>query len=319
MSFRGESVLVTGGDGFVGSRLCMRLLDEGAVVTVIVRDRNADSKLRLAGLLERVNVAYGDVADLAFVMRVMNEYGVRMCFHLAAQTLVGIANRSPLSTFESNIKGTWTVLEAVRLLKLPRLVVASSDKAYGSQGRLPYSEDFCLAGVHPYDVSKSCADLLARSYAVSYGVNVAISRCSNIYGPGDTNWSRIVPGTFRSIIKKEAPVIRSDGTLVRDYLFVDDAVEAYLALADALSSSQIAGEAFNFGTNKPVSVIELVDLMLKVAGSGLKPVVLNEASNEIAAQYMDSSKAARILGWRPKFSVEAGLRLAYEWYKSVDA
>ncbi|MFH1182140.1 MAG: GDP-mannose 4,6-dehydratase [Candidatus Woesearchaeota archaeon] len=315
MSWKSKHVFVTGGDGFLGSWLVSRLIDEGAEVTVLLRDRKSDSRMRDFGLLDKVNCVYGELEDLQLLMRAFNEYSIEIAFHLAAQTIVGIANKSPLSTFESNIKGTWNVLEAARLLNLKRLVIASSDKAYGDQEKLPYTEEFCLKGSHPYDVSKSCADLLAQAYAKTYGLNVAITRCGNIYGGGDSNWSRIFPGTIRSLLKGEKPTIRSDGTLVRDYIYVEDAVDAYLTLAGAMDGNRLAGEAFNFGTNNPISVTELVKLIMKTLSKEGQITILGNAPNEILKQYLDSTKARKVLGWKPKHTLEQGIKKTYDWYK----
>jgi CDP-glucose 4,6-dehydratase len=315
MTLKSRHVFVTGGDGFLGSWLAKRLVEEGAEVTVLLRDRKCDSRLRDFKLLDKVNCVYGEIEDLQLLMRAFNEYNIEIAFHLAAQTIVGIANNSPLSTFESNIKGTWNVLEAARQLKLKRLIIASSDKAYGDQEKLPYTEDFCLKGSHPYDVSKSCADLIAQAYAKTYGLNVAITRCGNIYGGGDLNWSRIFPGTIKSLLNEEVPIIRSDGTLIRDYIYVEDAVDAYLALAEAMEKQNLAGEAFNFGTNRPISVLELVKLIIKTLGKDSKINVLGNAPNEITAQYLDSQKANKVLGWKPKHTLEQGIKKTYDWYK----
>jgi CDP-glucose 4,6-dehydratase len=316
VSWKGTHVFITGADGFLGSWLTKRIAEEGAEVTVLLRDRKADSRLRLFGLLEKVNAVYGSVEDMDVLLRALNEYSIEVMFHLAAQTLVGTANRSPLSTFESNIKGTWNVLEAARQLKLPRLIMASSDKAYGDHEKLPYTEDFCLRGQHPYDVSKSCADLLAQAYAKTYGMNICITRCGNIYGGGDTNWSRIVPGTMRSLIKGEAPTIRSDGTLIRDYIYVEDVVDAYLSLAETMQKKKIGGEAFNFGTSTPLSVLQMVKRIGKATmKEDIKPRILSEAPNEIREQHLDSTKAAKVLGWKPKHTLDEGLKKTHEWYR----
>jgi CDP-glucose 4,6-dehydratase len=313
-NWKSKHVFVTGGDGFVGSWLVKKLVDEGAEVTVLLRDRKCDSRLKELGI-NKVNCVYGELEDLRLITRAFNEYSIEIAFHLAAQTIVGIANKSPLSTFESNIKGTWNILEAARILNLKRLVIASSDKAYGDQETLPYTEEFCLKGSHPYDVSKSCADLIARAYAKTYGLNVAITRCGNIYGGGDSNWSRIFPGTIMSLLKGEKPLIRSDGTLVRDYIYVEDAVDAYMTLAEAMENGKLAGEAFNFGTNRPISVIELVKLIMKTLDKKGDITVLGNAPNEIREQYLDSTKARRVLGWTPKHTLEQGIKKTYDWYK----
>jgi len=314
MGMKGKKVFITGADGFIGSWLTKRIVEAGAEVTVLLRDRKREARLRAVQLLDKVNVVYGSVEDINVIMRAFNEYDIELAFHLAAQTLVGVANTSPLSTFESNIKGTWNVLEAARILKLPNLIIASSDKAYGDQEKLPYTEEFALQGKHPYDVSKSCADLLAQAYAKTYGLNIAITRCGNVYGGGDTNMSRVVPGTFQSIIKGERPVIRSDGTPIRDYLYVEDVVDAYMTLAEAMETRKIIG-AFNFGTNNPISVIEMVKMILNVTGSDLEPLIEGKASNEINKQYLDSTKAEKVLGWKAKHTVEEGLVKTYAWYR----
>jgi CDP-glucose 4,6-dehydratase len=259
----------------------------------------------------------GDVTDYVFVERVLNEHEIDTIFHLAAQTIVPIANRAPLSTFETNIKGTWTVLEAARRSpKVTRVVVASSDKAYGVHEKLPYTEDAPLLGCYPYDASKACAELVARTYVATFDLPVAITRCANLYGGGDLNWSRIFPGTIRSVIRGERPIVRSDGTMMRDYLYVRDAVSAYLTLANRLDNSGVRGEAFNFGMDDPKSVLETVQAIIAVSEyPELEPVVLADAPNEIQAQYLDSSKAHRVLDWTPRYSLEEGLRETLEWYR----
>jgi len=310
-------VLVTGCAGFLGSWLTIALAEAGANVVGLVRDETPFSYLRRAGYQERIAVVRGDATDYMFVERVLNEYEIDTVFHLAAQTIVTIANRAPLSTFETNIKGTWTVLEAARRSpKVTRVAIASSDKAYGAHEKLPYTEDAPLLGCHPYDVSKTCADLIARTYAVTYDLPVAVTRCANLYGGGDLNWSRIFPGTIRSVIRGERPIVRSDGTMVRDYLYVRDAVHAYLTLAEHLDSPEVQGEAFNFGMDHPKSVLEIVQAIIAISDHPeLTPVVLANAPNEIQAQYLDSSKARRVLGWTPRYSLEEGLRETLDWYR----
>jgi CDP-glucose 4,6-dehydratase len=310
-------VFITGCAGFLGSWLTSALVEAGANVVGLVRDRVPFSLLRRSGYLDRITVVRGDVTDYELVERVLNEYEIDAVFHLAAQTIVPIANRAPLSTFEANVKGTWTVLEASRRSPtVARATVASSDKAYGVHETLPYVEDAPLLGCHPYDVSKACADLVARTYFATYGLPVAVTRCANLYGGGDLNWNRIVPGTVRSLIRGERPIIRSDGTLQRDYLYVRDAVHAYMALAEQLDVDEVKGEAFNFGMDKPTSVLEMVQAIVAVSDRpDLEPVVLNDAPNEIPTQYMDSSKAHRLLDWVPDHSLEEGLRETFEWYR----
>jgi CDP-glucose 4,6-dehydratase len=310
-------VFVSGCAGFLGSWLTSALVDAGANVVGLVRDRVPFSLLRRSGYLDRITVIRGDVTDYELVERVLNEYEIDAVFHLAAQTIVPIANRAPLSTFETNVKGTWTVLEAARRSPtVTRIAVASSDKAYGEHEILPYVENAPLLGCHPYDVSKACADLIARTYSATYGLPVVVTRCANLYGGGDLNWNRIVPGTVRRLIRGERPIIRSDGTLQRDYLYVQDAVHAYMTLAEHLDEDEVRGQAFNFGMDKPTSVLEMVRAIIAVSDHpDLEPEVLGDAPNEIPAQYMDSSKAHRLLDWAPRYSLEEGLRETFGWYR----
>jgi CDP-glucose 4,6-dehydratase len=313
-------VLVTGATGLLGAALLRLLHDAGAQVVCLVRDWVPDAEAVRAGLLDRARVVRGDILDQALLERVMGEYEVTTVLHLAAQTIVAIANRNPVGTLESNIRGTWSVLEAARRSpRVQQIVVASSDKAYGAQPRLPYAEDMPLAGRHPYDVSKSCADLIAQMYAATYRLPVVITRCGNLYGPGDLNWNRLVPGTMRSAIRGEGPVIRSDGTFVRDYLYVDDAAAAYLLTAEALAARpELAGEAFNFSSETPIDVLGLVRRILTVAGrEDLSVEVRDEATHEIREQFLDAGKARRVLGWAPRFPLEEGLRLTLAWYRAL--
>jgi CDP-glucose 4,6-dehydratase len=268
-------------------------------------------------LRDRVRVVSGDVRDQALVERALGEYEVRTVFHLAAQTIVGIANRNPVSTFETNIGGTWSLLEACRRSPAVRqIVLASSDKAYGEHDRLPYDEQAPLRGRHPYDASKSCADLLGQAYAASFGLPVAITRCGNFFGGGDLNWNRIVPGTIRSILRGERPVIRSDGRYIRDYFYVEDGAASYTLLAERLDEQPaLAGHAFNFSNEARVSVLDLVGRIQELAGSNLEPEIRNEATNEIRDQYLDAGKARSTLGWAPLFSLEEGLRRTIAWYR----
>jgi CDP-glucose 4,6-dehydratase len=269
-------------------------------------------------LLERVRVVRGDICDQALLERVLGEYEVECVMHLAAQTIVSIANRNPVATLDANIRGTACVLESARRSpKVASVIVASSDKAYGAQAVLPYSESTPLEGRHPYDVSKSCADLISQMYAHSFGVPVCITRCGNFYGPGDLNWNRIVPGTFRSLLRGERPVVRSDGKFVRDYIYVDDGAAAYMRTAEALAADRsLSGHAFNFSNETPTTVLELVGKMLTVAGrADLQPEIRNEASNEIREQYLDARKARETLGWRAQFSLDDGLARTFAWYR----
>lgn len=313
--------LVTGATGLVGTWLVRRLLQAGADVVCLVRDWVPQSELVRGHLIDQVKVIRGDVRDRELLERALGEYEVNTVIHLAAQAIVGIANRNPVSTFESNIQGTWSLLEACRRSpSVKQIVVASSDKAYGDQEHLPYDETTPLQGRHPYDVSKSCADLIAHTYAKTFRVPVAITRCGNFYGGGDLNWNRIVPGTIRSVLRGQRPVIRSDGSFVRDYFYVEDGAAAYMLLAEQLAARpELRGEAFNFSNELQVSVLELVQRILELTGSTLDPDVRNEATNEIRHQYLSAAKARALLGWSPLFTLEQGLKLTIEWYRDFFA
>jgi CDP-glucose 4,6-dehydratase len=315
--WRDRNVFVTGCTGLVGSWLTMALVETGANVVGLIRDWVPRSNLNWSGLTQRITTVRGDVTDYLLIERALGEYEIDAVFHLAAQTIVGIANRNPLSTFETDIKGTWTVLEACRRSPLvKRIVVASSDKAYGDQDQLPYDEFAPLQGRHPYDVSKSCADLIAQAYGTTYGLPVTVTRCGNIYGGGDLNWNRVVPGTMRSVLRGERPVIRSDGKMTRDYLYVDDIVHAYMLLVQTLDDPALYGQAFNFGMDDPKSVLGIVRAIIAISDyPELDPIILNEASNEIEKQYLSSEKAGRTLGWEPHYSLEEGLRRTMAWYR----
>jgi CDP-glucose 4,6-dehydratase len=308
--------LVTGATGLVGGWVVDALERAGANVVALVRDWVPHSML--LSNHRNVTVVRGDVEDQPLMERVLGEYEIDTVLHLAAQTIVPIANRNPVSTFESNIRGTWSLLEAARRSpRVRQIVIASSDKAYGAQAVLPYTEETPLQPSYPYDVSKACSDLIAQSYAATYGLNVAITRCGNFYGGGDLNWNRIVPGTIRSLLLGQRPVIRSDGSLVRDYFYVEDGAAAYLLLAERLAEKpELRGAAFNFSNETPLSVREIVDRIRTVMGSDLEPVVLNEASGEIAEQWLSSAKARSSLGWEPLYSLDDGLRRTVEWYRS---
>jgi CDP-glucose 4,6-dehydratase len=317
--WRDRPVFVTGGTGLVGAWLVRRLTAAKADVVCLVRDWVPQSELVRENLIDSVRVVRGDVRDQALLERILAEYEVDTVFHLAAQTIVTIANRSPISTFETNVAGTWALLEACRRNPaVKQIVLASSDKAYGDHEQLPYTEDAPLEGRHPYDVSKSCADLIATAYATSYDLPVTITRCGNFYGGGDLNWNRIVPGTIRSVLRGEEPVIRSDGTFVRDYFYVEDGAAAYMTLAEWLATHpEGRGEAFNFSNEQQITVGELVQQILVQMDTDLEPEIRNEASNEIRAQFLDATKAREMLAWEPLFSLEEGLDRTIAWYTAL--
>jgi CDP-glucose 4,6-dehydratase len=316
--WKDRPVFVTGGTGLVGSWLVRRLTEAGAEVVCLVRDWVPQSELVRTGTLDKVRVVRGDVRDQDTLERSLGEYEIDTVFHLAAQTIVGIANRNPISTFETNIQGTWALLEAVRRSPLVKqTIIASSDKAYGVQEKLPYDESTPLNGTHPYDVSKSCADLISYTYANTYGMNACVTRCGNFYGGGDLNWNRIVPGTIRSILNNQRPVIRSDGQFVRDYFYVKDGAAAYMLLAEKMAAADkgLAGQAFNFSNEIQVTVLDLVNRLISLMGSSLTPDVRNEASHEIRHQYLSAEKARKVLDWSPLFTLEDGLALTIKWYE----
>jgi CDP-glucose 4,6-dehydratase len=310
--------LVTGATGLVGASLVPALLAEGADVVCVVRDWIPESQLVRSGTIDRTRVVRGDINDEGLLERVIGEYEVNTVIHLAAQTIVPIANRNPISTFESNIGGTWRLLEACRRSPgVEAIVLASSDKAYGEHEQLPYTEDAPLRGRHPYDVSKSCADLIGQAYAQTFDLPVAISRCGNFYGGGDLNWNRLVPGTIRSILRGQRPVIRSDGTFIRDYFHVEDGAAAYMLLAERLAlDPSLRGEAFNFSNELQLTVLDLVSRITSLMGSDLEPDVRNEAHHEIRHQWLSAAKARARLGWSPLYSLEAGLEATISWYRA---
>ncbi len=293
------------------------LIDQGANVTGLVRDTVPKSNLYQGEQVKQMNIVHGALEDLDVIERALGEYEIDTVFHLAAQAIVGVANRNPISTFEANILGTWNILEACRRHPLiKRVIVASSDKAYGDQPTLPYDENMPLQGKHPYDVSKSCADLLSHTYFNTYGLPVCITRCGNLYGGGDLNFNRIIPQTIQLVLNGEAPEIRSDGTFIRDYFYIEDAVEAYLLLAEKMEELNLAGEAFNFSNEIQLTVLELVEKILKAMDSDLKPKVLNQGSHEIKHQYLSAEKARRLLNWTPAHTIDEGLEKTIEWYKA---
>jgi CDP-glucose 4,6-dehydratase len=309
--------LVTGATGLVGSWLLKRLVEAGADLTCLVRDWVPASEAVRSSLMEKVKVVRGDVRDQALLERILGENEVVTVIHLAAQTIVTIANRNPVSTLETNVAGTWRLLEACRRSPLVKQIVfASSDKAYGDHTALPYTEETPLVGRHPYDVSTSCADLISQAYATTYDAPVVVTRCGNFYGGGDLNWNRIVPGTIRSILRGQRPVIRSDGTFIRDYFYVEDGAIAYMQLAEKLGADPtLRGRAFNFSNEIQITVRQLVDRISKLMESRLEPDVRNEASHEIVHQYLSAAAARRDLGWTPTFSLDEGLRRTIDWYR----
>lgn len=313
--WKNRNVFITGATGFLGSYIAKELIHLGANITALVRDFVPKSNLYEMHCDKKMNFVEGSLEDIHVLERALGEYEIDTVFHLAAQAIVGIANRNPISTFEANILGTWNILEACRRSPLVKnIIVASSDKAYGDQEKLPYDENMPLQGKHPYDVSKSCADLIAQTFYNTYKLPVCITRCGNLYGGGDLNFNRIIPQTIKSILNNEAPVIRSDGSNIRDYFYVEDAVKAYLLLAEKMEELELYGEAFNFSNEIQLTVLTLVEKILNMMGSDLKSIILNEGHHEIKHQYLSAKKARNILGWKPIYSIEDGLRKTVEWY-----
>lgn len=315
----GRNVFITGADGFIGSWLTKALVKKRANVTCLVRDIVPHGGLTLHRLENMVTIVFGSITDYELIQRILNEKGIDTCFHLAAQAIVRIANDSPLSTFDSNIKGTWVLLESCRNYKnISRIIVASSDKAYGAHEKLPYTEKFPLLPSHPYEASKACCDILVRSYAQTYDLPVAVTRCANTYGGGDMNFSRIIPDAIRSVLQNKSPVIRSDGTLIRDYIYIEDIVNAYLTLAEKLDDRKNRGQAFNFGTGIPISVLNLVKMIIDISGkSTIKPLIKGKGKlkGELDAQYLSSKKAKKMLAWSIRVSLEDGLTRTIDWYR----
>ncbi|MBK8314491.1 MAG: GDP-mannose 4,6-dehydratase [Acidobacteria bacterium] len=318
--WKNRNAFVTGATGFVGSHVARLLVEQGANVVCLQRDAVRNNSLDIMSLRDKVSVIDGTLEDFALMERIVNEYEIDAVFHLAAQALVGVANRSPISTFEANIRGTYSLLEACRKSEtVKRVVVASSDKAYGSHDKLPYAEDYPLLGLFPYDASKACTDIIARSFAHSYKTPVVVSRFANIYGPGDMNMSRIIPGAIVSVLRDEAPIIRSDGTPIREFIYVDDVARGYLLLAERID--EVIGEAFNFGAGDTVQMLDLVNRIISLSGRDLKPHVMlqKKIEREIDAQYLSAEKVERRLGWRAEVSLDEGLKRSMEWYqKNLD-
>ena len=319
--WKNKNVFITGATGLLGSWLTKLMIDEGANVIILNRDITPKSILWSSStefdyLKDKLTIVYGCLEDYQLLERILNEYEIEVVFHLGAQTIVGTANRNPLPTFESNIKGTYNILEACRRNKeyIKAIVVASSDKAYGAQEKLPYDESTPLKGTHPYDVSKSCADLIAYTYYNTYGLPVCITRCGNLFGPGDLNFNRIVPGTIRSVVLDERPLIRSDGSYIRDYFYVKDGALAYKHLVEKMYELDIFGESFNFSNEIQVSVLELVKMILEIMESSIKPDILGEVSNEIKHQYLSASKASKVLRWEPHYTLKESLAETTKWY-----
>lgn len=316
--WRGRRVFITGCTGFLGSWLTAALLERGAAVVGLIRMREPDSQLVRTGLIGEIEQVYGDLLNYDLIKDTLIDRQIDTIFHLAGQTIVGVANREPVATFETNIRGTWLLLEAVRHAPDVRgVVVASSEKAYGEQKDLPYLEGYPLQGRHPYEVSKSCADLIAQSFAHTYGLAIAVTRCSNLFGGGDLSWNRLIPGTIRSVLNDEQPVIRSDGSFRRDYLYVADAVRGYLMLAEKLTDAGVRGEPFNLGSGCAVSALEVVRTIVALSGNpALEPIILNEVKNEILDEYLSPEKAKQAIGWRPQYTLAGGLKETMGWYKA---
>jgi CDP-glucose 4,6-dehydratase len=319
--WEGKRVFVTGATGVVGLNLVNSLLDHKAEVVTLVRDSVPRTKILGSWLADsgRATVVRGELEDYNCILRTLAEYEIEYIYHLGAQTIVNVGSRSPLTTFKANIEGTWNLLEAARVLNtysdiIKCICVASSDKAYGTSKILPYTEDMPLKGEHPYDVSKSCTDLITQSYAGSYGLPTCVARMGNIYGPGDLNFNRVIPGTIKALFEGKTPRIRSDGTPIREYFYVDDAVDAYLTMAEMSHKKKIFGEAFNFSSGEKIRVIDLVNRIISRFGSEVKPVILNESRNEIENQYLSIEKAKKTLGWSPKYSIDEGLARTIPWY-----
>lgn len=313
--WKDRNVFVTGCTGFLGRHLVKELTKSGANVTGLTRGKALNSSMFQEEIWRNINVVHGTLEDFPIIQGALEKYEIDTVFHAAAQSIVGTANRNPVQTFETNIRGTWNVLEACRHYPVKRVILTSSEKSYGNHYCLPYNETLPLQGRHPYDVSKSCADLIAKTYFYTYKLPICITRFSNVYGGGDLNFNRLIPETIRSVIKNESPVIRSNGTIVRDYFYVEDAVQAMLLLAEKMEELEIAGEAFNFSNENPLSISDVVEKILNVVNSDLQPIILNLTNNEMQQQYLSAKKAKDVLGWKPLFDFDAGLKRTTEWYK----
>ena len=315
--WNGKTVFVTGATGLMGGWLVKALMREGAEIVALVRDQVPKSMLVRERLIDRITTVSGDLESLPTLERAIAEYNPHTVFHLAAQPLVQVAKRDPVGTLRANVMGTWNVMEACRITGRAHVVVASSDKAYGATDNLPYRETHPLQGRYPYDVSKSCTDLIAQMYAATYGVKTAIARCGNLFGGGDLNFDRTIPGLIKATLANERFVIRSDGKFVRDFLYVKDAAEAYLTLGERLAEDEsISGEAFNFSLGERLTVLDIVHMTLEIMGrTGLEPVIQNIASSEIREQYLDATKARERLGWRPKYGMEEAIRETVASYR----
>lgn len=315
--WRHKNVFITGASGLLGSWLTKNLVDAGANTTILLRDIVPQSNLYRSGYIDKINIVRGSLEQYPILERAIGEYEIDTIFHAAAQTIVEIANRNPLSTFESNIRGTWNILEAARRNpNVKKIIVASSDKAYGTHEALPYTESAPLQGKHPYDVSKSAADLIAHTYFNTYHVPVTITRCGNFFGPGDLNFNRIIPGTIRAVLHHETPIIRSDGSYIRDYFYIEDAADAYITLAERMDDEKIWGHAFNFSNENQMTVKEVVEKILTLMGSSAEPKVLAVARNEIPHQYLSAKKARTMLDWSSRFTFEEGLTRTIDWYRN---
>jgi CDP-glucose 4,6-dehydratase len=315
--WKNKKVLITGFEGFLGSNLVKALLERKSEVIGLDIKTFRKETILCARNYEKMVVYKGSVANRNLIRGILRKHSINTIFHLAAEAIVNRSQENPLNTFKSNIAGTWEVLEAAREHgKVEAIIVASSDKAYGSHKKLPYCEDAPLIANHPYDVSKSCADLITNTYFHTYGLPVAITRCGNIYGPGDFNFSRLIPDALRCLALDKILQIRSDGTFVRDYVYVDDIVAGYIKIAELIKKKNLSGEAFNLSDEKPITVVKLLREISKfnLCGNKLRYKIMNTAKYEIKEQYLSAAKARRLLGWKPGYSLEEGLSKTAQWY-----